>query len=69
MPRNTADTSEGHPGFFAELREQRWDDHRLYHHSRINQSLHLVSALSFLTSYALFAVSPALAAPSVGYSR
>jgi hypothetical protein len=27
---------------------QRWDDHRYYHHSRINQSLHLVSALSFL---------------------
>ena len=29
-------------GFSAELKEQRWDDHRLYHHSRINQSLHLV---------------------------
>ena len=62
MPRNMADTSEQHLGFFAELKEQRWDDHRLYHHSRINQSLHLVSALSFLTSYALLAVSPALAA-------
>ena len=62
MPRNTADTSERHLGFLAELKEQRWDDHRLYHHSRINQSLHLLSALSFLTSYALLAVSPALAA-------
>ena len=62
MPRNMADTSEQHLGFLAELREQRWDDHRLYHHSRINQSLHLLSALSFLTSYALLAVSPAIAA-------
>ena len=49
-------------GFWAELKEQRWDDHRLYHHSRINQSLHLVSALSFLTSYVLLAVSPGIAA-------
>jgi hypothetical protein len=39
--------------FLEELREQRWDDHRFYHHSRINQSLHLVSALSFLVTYAL----------------
>jgi hypothetical protein len=49
-------------GFWAELKEQRWDDHRLYHHSRINQSLHLVSALSFLTSYVLLAVNPGIAA-------
>ena len=32
-------------GFFEALAEQRWDDHRYYHHSRINQSLHLVSAM------------------------
>ena len=62
MPRNTADMPEQRKGFFAELREQRWDDHRLYHHSRINQSLHLLSALSFLTSYMLLAVSPSIAA-------
>ena len=48
--------------FLAELAEQRWDDHRLYHHSRINQSLHLVSALSFLTAYACLFVSPGVAA-------
>jgi hypothetical protein len=48
--------------FLEELREQRWDDHRLYHHSRVNQSLHLLSAMSFLTSYALLAVSPSIAA-------
>ena len=27
--------------FREALRTQRWDDHRYYHHSRINQSLHL----------------------------
>lgn len=40
------------------LATQRWDDHRYYHHSRINQSLHLVSALSFITAYALLFKSP-----------
>ena len=34
-------------GFLEALRVQRWDDHRYYHHSRINQSLHLLSAISF----------------------
>jgi hypothetical protein len=37
--------------FFEALEEQRWDDHRYYHHSRINQSLHFFSALCFLTAY------------------
>jgi len=45
-----------------ELETQRWDDHRYYHHSRINQSLHLLSALSFLVAYALLFTDPALAA-------
>ena len=44
------------------LEIQRWDDHRYYHHSRINQSLHFVSALSFLTSYALLFTNPVAAA-------
>lgn len=35
--------------YLEQLRIQRWDDHRYYHHSRINQSLHFVSALSFLS--------------------
>ena len=43
------------PTFREALREQRWDDHRFYHHSRVNQSLHLFSACCFLTSYALLA--------------
>jgi hypothetical protein len=41
---------------------QRWDDHRYYHHSRINQSLHLLSAIAFLVSYGLLFVDPAQAA-------
>jgi hypothetical protein len=49
------------PDFFAELRAQRWDDHRYYHHCRINQSLHFVSALAFLCAYALLFIEPALA--------
>ncbi|GAC1630818.1 MAG: hypothetical protein NVS9B10_23590 [Nevskia sp.] len=47
--------------FLEELHQQRWDDHRYYHHSRINQALHLVSATCFLTSYALLFVNPVLA--------
>lgn len=49
-------------GFLEALREQRWDDHRYYHHSRINQSLHLISAISFLTAYAMVFFDPAVAA-------
>ena len=45
--------------FLETLREQRWDDHRYYHHSRINQSLHLVSALSFLFAYVMIFKDPA----------
>ena len=44
------------------LRVQRWDDHRYYHHSRINQSLHLLSAASFLTAYVVAFKDPAVAA-------
>ena len=46
----------------AELATQRWDDHRFYHHSRINQALHFVSALSFIAAYGLLFVDPASAA-------
>jgi hypothetical protein len=48
--------------FLETLREQRWDDHRYYHHSRINQSLHLVSAFSFLFAYAMIFKDPAMSA-------
>jgi ferric iron reductase protein FhuF len=48
--------------FFKQLSIQRWDDHRYYHHSRINQSLHLVSAVSFVAAYVLLFKDPAMAA-------
>ena len=48
--------------FFRQLKIQRWDDHRYYHHSRINQLLHLISAISFLVAYGLLFVDPAMAA-------
>src|SRR4051812_25054434 len=48
--------------FLQELRTQRWDDHRYYHHSRINQSLHFVSAASFLFSYAMLFFDPMVSA-------
>ena len=49
-------------GFLSLLKEQRWDDHRYYHHSRINQSLHLLSAVSFVCAYLLVFKDPAAAA-------
>ena len=48
--------------FLEALRTQRWDDHRYYHHSRINQTLHLVSAISFLFSYVMIFKDPAISA-------
>lgn len=49
------------PGFMEHLKEQRWDDHRYYHHSRINQSLHLLSASSFVCAYVMVFKDPAAA--------
>jgi hypothetical protein len=43
------------------LEQQRWDDHRYYHHSRVNQSLHLFSAVTFLCAYALLWAHPTVA--------
>jgi hypothetical protein len=48
--------------FLQALKTQRWDDHRYYHHSRINQALHLLSALSFLSAYVLIFTDPVAAA-------
>jgi hypothetical protein len=48
--------------FTQALAEQRRDDHRYYHQSRINQTLHLLSAISFLVAYGLLFVDPAAAA-------
>ncbi|USI73975.1 hypothetical protein [Sphingomonas morindae] len=51
----------GQAGFRAQLAEQRWDDHRFYHQSLLNQSLHFVSACTFLIAYVLLFTDPALA--------
>lgn len=48
--------------FLQQLEIQRWDDHRFYHQSRINQSLHFVSAISFVVAYAMLFIDPAMAA-------
>jgi hypothetical protein len=48
--------------FLRALEIQRWDDHRYYHHSRINQSLHLLSAVSFLAAYVAIFKNPAASA-------
>lgn len=48
--------------FMHELAVQRWDDHRYYHQSRINQSLHFLSSISFLVAYAMLFVNPGVAA-------
>ena len=52
---------QGNAGFQAQLAEQRWDDHRFYHHSLVNQSLHFVSACTFMVAYAMLFVDAALA--------
>src|SRR6185437_681230 len=48
--------------FLEQLRIQRWDDHRFYHHSRINQSLHFVSAISFMVGYIMMFFDPMMSA-------
>jgi len=53
--------------FREQLRIQRWDDHRYYHHSRINQSLHFVSAVSFMVGYALMFFDPVASALMAGW--
>jgi hypothetical protein len=59
---NTTNATDSTTSFFDALKEQRWDDHRFYHHSRINQSLHLISAISFLVTYVLLFTQPVAAA-------
>lgn len=59
---NTASMRGGRIAVFrAQLAEQRWDDHRYYHHCLINQSLHFLSASSFIAAYVLLFHDPALA--------
>jgi len=53
--------------FREELTQQRWDDHRFYHQSRVTQSLHLFSAVCFLFTYALLPFNP-IAASLFGWT-
>lgn len=48
--------------FYEALRIQRFDDHRYYHHSRINQTLHFISAISFVVAYAYLLIDPVISA-------
>jgi hypothetical protein len=47
--------------FFRKVELLQWDDHRYYHQCRINQTLHLISAISFLVAYVLLFIEPAMA--------
>ena len=48
--------------FLQELDTLRWDDHRYYHQCRINQSLHFLSSISFMTAYVMLFINPGVAA-------
>lgn len=47
--------------FWKKIQQLQWDDHRYYHQCRINQTLHLISAISFLVAYGLLFIDPAAA--------
>ncbi len=49
---------------FFRFSEHSDGDHRYYHHSRINQSLHLFSAISFVCAYIMVFTNPVAAALS-----
>lgn len=46
--------------FFKKVQKLQWDDHRYYHQCRINQTLHLISAMSFLVAYVMLFIDPAI---------
>jgi hypothetical protein len=46
--------------FKEALAQQRWDDHRYYHHNRVNQSLHFLSAIGFVVAYVWLFIEPAV---------
>ena len=48
--------------FLQALQTQRWDDHRYYHHDRVHQSLHLLSALAFVVAYVWLLIDPVVSA-------
>ena len=64
---NLQATSTSKPSFLEELRIQRWDDHRFYHQSRVNQSLHFVSACSYVAAYVMLATGRPVEAALLGW--
>ena len=48
--------------FLDALKTQRWDDHRYYHHNRSNQTLHFISAVSFVVAYGWLFIDPVVSA-------
>lgn len=48
--------------FMKKVEQLRHDDHRYYHQCRINQTLHLISTISFLFAYGVLFFDPAKAA-------
>jgi hypothetical protein len=62
LSRNSNDKGNALRSFLELLAVQRWDDHRYYHHSLVNQSLHLVSATCFVIAYGVLFEDPAYAA-------
>ena len=64
LPQTTTDQQKG---FLATLAEQRWDDHRYYHQSRINQSLHLLSGCMFLVTYYFLLTKDPIRAAFLGW--
>ena len=64
---NPSTEARANLSFGQELKQQRWDDHRFYHQSRVTQSLHLFSALCFLASYVLVLFNP-IAASLLGWT-
>jgi hypothetical protein len=46
--------------FIDKVKQLQWHDHRYYHQCRINQTLHLASAISFLVAYVMLFIDPAV---------
>jgi hypothetical protein len=62
LPNGPETEKDAMKEFLRALEVQRQDDHRFYHHSRINQSLHFISAASFICAYCFLFIDPATAA-------
>jgi hypothetical protein len=46
--------------FIDKVKQLQWHDHRYYRQCRINQTLHLASAISLLVAYVMLFIDPAV---------